>query len=118
LSARGLIVAPDRAWHANAVLSCVERSDTRLGIHIRHDVWGVRFAHGSRSSDITMRDVLGVDGVDDHGLASMGPTLRDLGSLVRELERRYGVHFQRANAAIDSSIPGAEPIIRAWIVSL
>lgn len=58
------------------------------------------------------------DGRDDHQLALATPSLKQLGTMVRHLEQRFNIFFQRHHAAIDTSLAGTEPIIRAWLTRL
>lgn len=117
LAARGLFAPPDKAWRVDIVL-LGDRNDCRLAVHIAADEWGFELVVGSRASAIRVADMPSVVGRDDHNLLAMTPSLKAFSAFVREIESRYRVHFQRAQAQIASSIAGAEPNVRAWLVSL
>lgn len=126
LAARGLYVAGDARWSVDIAIGTSNQAvritsydlDTRFDLHIRNDEWSFSFSHGSRSSTIRVTDIPTTMGRDDHGLLAHTPALRDIGRLVRMVEQRYHVFFHRAQACIESSIPGAEPMVRAWLASL
>lgn len=46
------------------------------------------------------------------------PPLKELGVLLRYLEQRFAIHLQRGSAAVETTIAGAVPVIRAWVASL
>ncbi len=118
LAARGLFIPPDRPWHVDVRIPVVGSHDSSLTLHIRNDDWSVAFEHAAKRSAILLKEVAPVADPDDHALAGLVPPLKELGVLLRDLEQRFAIAFARANAIIDTSIAGAEPIIRAWGTSL
>ena len=115
LTARELYPKEPR-WH------CVIAMDARLGSSLELEIfaeeWGFRFTHDGKESWIRVTDVPFVHGRDDHELLSKIPPLRDIGTLVRTLERRYRLRFLRRRAAIRTSIAHGDRAIRRWIESL
>src|SRR5688572_18256082 len=125
LSARGLYVPPRTPWEVSISLDIVDEStptnfveiaDTRLRVTIASTEWGFSFCHHSRASWIRVTDVPFVHERDDYLLLAQVPPLRELGRLVRSLEETYRIRFRRGYAMIRSTIGGAEPVIRAWVV--
>jgi hypothetical protein len=114
-------------WHVEIALDVVEapaptefdeRTATRFHIDIYSEEWGVFFCHAGRSSWVRITDIAFVHGRDDFGLIAAMPSLHDVGSLLRRLERQHGVQFQRDFAAVRTNLGSAEPAIRRWIATL
>jgi len=128
LSARGLFPQSGKAWRVTIALDVVERpapaifsrfADTRLHLTIQSSQWELMFCHGDRVSTLLIANgVATARDRDEHRLAGVVPALSRIGTLVRELEHRYGIFFQRHHARIEAEIPGSEPIVRAWVSSL
>jgi hypothetical protein len=118
LAARGLFIQPDLPWHVRVTLGCAERVDVSLDLEISNDEWRYVFVTGDLKSDIRVTDVAAIIGHDDFDLMALAPTLKDFGALVRALEQRIGLTFQRSAATISTTISGSEPIIRDWLRSL
>jgi hypothetical protein len=128
LSARGLFPPTSKAWRVTIALDVVDRpappifsrfADTRLHMVIQSAQWELMFCHGDRVSTLVVSNgVATARDRDEHRLAGVVPGLPRIGALVRELEHRYGIFFQRHHAGIESDLPGSEPIIRAWVSSL
>jgi hypothetical protein len=91
------------------------RRDTRFQLYIYSEEWGFRFAHGGRASWIRVTDIPFVHGADELKLLDATPPLKNLGAFVRALEAEHGLEFQRAHAAVSSTIPGAEAAVRKWL---
>ena len=91
--------------------------DTRFHLTVRSDEWSFYFCRDGRASLIRVRDVA-LKERDDHALLARTPPLREVGSLVREIESRWRIQFHRSYGAAQSDIAGAEPIARAWLASL
>jgi hypothetical protein len=126
LTERGLR-APSRTWDVEIGLDVVttpatidfdERHATRFQLLIYAEEWGFRFTHAGQTSWIRVTDISFIHGRDDHRLLEHTPPLKRIGSLIRELEKRFGVSFERQHAAVRTTIPNAEVAIRGWIVSL
>lgn len=125
LSARGLLVPPNEPWDVAIALDVVderapasfeEAADTRFHMAFAATEWGYFFCHHSRWSWIRVTDIPFVHERDDFGLRAKTPPLRDLGRLVRSLEEAYRVRFRRGYASIQTTIAGAEPAVRAWLI--
>jgi hypothetical protein len=95
-----------------------ETKTSRFHLDVYSEEWGLFFCHGGKASWIRVTDLAFVHGRDDHELLAIVPPLRDISSLLRELERRHGIHFRRDHAAIRTNLANAEQTIRAWIRSL
>lgn len=127
LSDRGIFAPPNRPWGIQIALGTAlqvpppvfaETIDTRLQITITANEWSYYFAHNGRASRVRVTDLPHADGRDDYQLAPITPPLRQLSGLVRELEQRFKLFFRRHHAAIDTTLAGTEPIIRAWLTTL
>jgi hypothetical protein len=127
LAERGLYPPQDRPWRIEITLDDVARTpmrvfaesiDTRFQVTIRPDEWSYYVAHRGRVSSVRVTDLPRVHLRDDHNFVAATPPLRRIGTLIREFEQRCHVFLQRHRAIIDTSIPGSEPIIRAWVASL
>jgi hypothetical protein len=128
LSARGLFPPSGKAWRVAIALDVVDRpappifsrfADTRLQLTIQSAQWELMFCHGDRVSTLGIANgVATARDRDEHRLSGVVPALSRVGTLVRELEHRYGIFFQRNHARIESDLPGSEPIVRAWVSSL
>jgi hypothetical protein len=126
VSARGLEPA-NRKWDIEIGLDVVCKTapvtfdptrETRFQLHIYSEEWGFRFAHAGRHSWIRVTDIPFVHVADEHDLLRHTPALKNIGSFVRELETRHALTFQRRHAAVATTIPGAESVIRSWVLSL
>jgi hypothetical protein len=124
LSARGVFPPVGKPWSVSVALDTKDRAvyiatlDTRFHLSIHPDGWGYAFTHNGRHSEITIANTPSVSGRDDHGLLASTPSLANVGALVRELERRYAVHFPRHAATVSTDLLGAEPVVRAWLTSI
>lgn len=125
LAERGIHPPSDKSWRVqvdidNEVHNRVfaETIDTRFQITIHPDHWGYCFSHAGRVSRVRVTDMPHVDGRDEHQLVGATPPLKRVGSLVRHVEQRYGVFLLRHQASIETTLPGSEPIIRAWVATL
>ncbi len=114
-------------WHIEASLDVRdapasmlfdERRDTRFRIEIYSEEWGLFFRHQGRASWIRVTDIAFVHGRDDFQLLGTLPALKDIGLLLRSIERQYSVEFRRDHALIRTNVPNAEPVVRAWVQSL
>jgi hypothetical protein len=127
LAERGIFTPEGKPWRIEIALGTAayrlsrvfaESIDTRFQITILPDEWSYYFAHGGRVSRVRVSDAAEPDGRDDHSLASATPTLRNIGVLVRHLEQRFNIFLQRPHALIETTLLGAEPIVRAWLTTL
>jgi hypothetical protein len=129
LAARGLFPPTNRTWRVDIALDVIDRPtqirstactalDTRFQIAIELDAWRYMFCHKDRTSTIHIAASTVAHDRDEHRLLAQTTTLKGVGTLIRSLEQRYQIYFQRAFAAIRSEIPGSEPMIRAWVLSL
>jgi hypothetical protein len=125
LAERGIHAPDSMPWRVQIDIDAeqharvfAETIDTRFQIMIHPDHWGYCFSHAGRVSRIRVADTQYVDGRDDHHLVGATPPLVRIGTLVRQVEQRYGVFLWRHHAHIETTLPGSEPIIRAWAASL
>jgi hypothetical protein len=125
LAARGL-TRPPGGWDVAIALEVFDRparlsltnpAEARFELAISSTEWGFLCCHRGRLSWIRVTDVPYVHDRDDLELLRRVPPLRDVGSLVRAIERRSAINFRRQHASISTSLPGAEPAIRAWITA-
>ena len=91
---------------------------TSFQLRVLSEEWGYTFTHDGRVSSIRIVDVPVVHDRDDHQLLALTPPLKDIGTLVRKLEHRYGIVFRRNAAAVRTSLAGAEPVVMAWASTL
>ena len=127
LSDRGIVPPAGQMWRVEVCLDAIAHSaarvfaetiDTRFRLVIRPDEWAYYFSHAGRVSEVRVTDVARSGGRDEHNLAASTPQLQNIGTLVRQLEQRFGLGLSRSNAMIETSLPGTEPIIRAWLTTL
>jgi hypothetical protein len=124
LAARGIYPPQGRSWRVQVALETLDRAasflatPTRFHVTIDPEAWRYVFAHDDRTSTIHVASLPNAVDRDEHRLAALTPALKNLGTLLRDLEARYRIFFQRRHAAIRTDLPGSEPIIRAWIASL
>ena len=119
------IPLPSVAWridvtldHGSRAREFAEAVDTRFQLFMRNDEWGIYFAHAGRVSRLRVTDLVRPELRDDHNLASTTPPLRRVATLVRQLETRYGVQLLGSDAAITTTLPETEPIVRSWLASM
>lgn len=114
-------------WHAEISLDVVDgpariefddRVDTRFHIDVYSEEWGFFFCHAGRVSWIRITDIPFVHGRDEHQLLAQTPSLEHVGDLVRRLEAKHSVRFNRQHAIIRTNIAAAEPQIRRWLLTL
>lgn len=127
LRTRGIGSPSIKRWHVEIALDVLtdraptdydETSATRFHLNIYTEEWGVYFCHAALSSWIRVTDIPFVHGRDDYRLLGIVPALKDIGQLLRQIERAHGIQFQRRHATVQTNIPGAEQAIRDWICSL
>lgn len=127
LSERGIVPPAGQPWRVDICLDAIAHSaarvfaesiDTRFRLVIVPDEWAYYFCHAGRVSEVRVTDTARSPGRDEHNLVTSTPPLKKIGSLVRQLEQRFGATLSRSHAMIQTSLPGTEPIIRAWVMSL
>ena len=118
LSARGLYAAPTTTWDVTIGLDNDAKNPT-AHLHIALDAieWGFRFEREGKTSWIRVLNVPCVHESDEFELLPKTPHLRNLPSLVRSIEDRFGIWFRRAHANVRTSLPNAEDKIRLWVVA-
>jgi hypothetical protein len=104
--------------NAEATFKSMDSVETRFQLNIYAEEWGYFFCHGGSASWIRVTDIPFVHGRDDHQLLGLTPPLRDIGSLVRKLEAKHMIAFNRQLAAIRSDIVGADVGVGLWVASL
>jgi hypothetical protein len=121
------IVPPTPSWSAEIIfpsaehltdLDFDENVHTLFKLDIFAEEWGFKFCYRGRLSWIRVTDIRFVHGRDDHELLPVTPPLRNIGSLLAQIETRYDIAFPRTHADVVTTIPGAEDAIRAWASSL
>jgi hypothetical protein len=126
LAARGLLPDGPR-WFVDVALSPVasrsplvldEETATQLQLEIYAEEWGIAFRHLGKGSWIRVTDLPFVHGRDDYVMLETIPALRNIGDLVRAIEARFAIRFERRAPTIRTSISSAEPIIRDWVATL
>lgn len=128
LSSLGLNPPPGTLrWHAEISLDVRpgpapaefdEARDSRFHVDIYSEEWGFFFCHRGQVSWIRITDIPFVHGRDDHRLLMQTPALPDVGKLLRSLEQKHDIHFNRAHALIRTNVVAAEPMIRRWLQTL
>jgi hypothetical protein len=127
LRQRGIPTAPAMRWHVEIAMDTSDaparpdyddRRATRFHVDIYSEEWGVFFCHGGRASWIRVTDIPFVHGRDDFALLCVTPALKDIGGLLRLVEQRNVIRFQRHLALVRTNLVGAEPAIRRWLESL
>jgi hypothetical protein len=127
LADRHLVAPAGQRWHVEIALDVRdepaprefdEATATRFHLDIYLEEWGVFFCHGGRSSWIRVTDLAFVHGRDDFQLLGVTPQLRDIGALLRRLERLHAIRFQRQHADIRTNFANVEPAIRGWLATL
>src|SRR5215831_84182 len=90
------LLAPASRWHVEVALDVRdgpalaefdEHLDTRFHVAIYSEEWGFFFCHGGRASWIRVTDVVFVHVRDDFRLLTQTPALKDIGLMMRRLER-------------------------------
>jgi hypothetical protein len=121
LMARGL-TPPDSRWHAEINISTTEAAVEEQGptvfrVELYSEEWGFWFRHAGKVSWIRVTDLPFVHGHDEHGLLADTPALKNLGTFVRTLERRFGFQFALDAPHVRSSLMNAETAIREWLAA-
>ncbi len=127
LTARALSAPALQRWNATILLAPGDRPpsaeldearDTYFRIEIYSEEWGFQFCHAGRGSWIRVTDISFVHGRDDFKLLALTPALKDIGLLLRRLEREHALALNRRVALIRTNLASAEPAIREWVRSL
>ena len=114
LAARGIVPANER-WSVEIELHA--RGAT-FRIEIYREEWGFQLATLRRASWIRVTDLPFVHGRDEFDLLRVTPRLERVGELVRALEARLELAFDRQHAAIRTDLPHAARAITAWVRAL
>ena len=112
---QSLAVTPPAVWRAELEL---RTESSRFTIEVDHREWGYIFCHAGRSSWIRVTDVPFVHDKDDFALLERTPPLRDIGALVRYIEREYKLVFKRCHASVETDVPSLVPESLRWLASL
>ena len=127
LRQRGIVSSVASRWHVEIAMDTSDapaqpeyddRRATRFHIDVYSEEWGVFFCHGGRASWIRVTDIPFVHVRDDFGLLGVTPALKDIGGLLRLVEQRNVIRFQRHLALVRTNLSGAEPAIRRWLENL
>lgn len=112
LYARGLCAIVG-GWDVTITLPA---DDATLHVAITSTEWGIELRRGTRSSWIRVTDQAFVHERDDFALIhQMPPSLEELGELVRDLEERHGIAFDRQEVRVETNIPNASARLRRWV---
>jgi hypothetical protein len=125
LAARRLNSPARKHWMVAIVLDAAAprgtsvgaEDNTRLYIEIDSTEWGILFCRGNDSSWIRVSNVPRVHECDDFGLLPYVTDLRDLGAIIRLLERRFHIQFRRQHATIHTDLVDAQQKILLWVLS-
>ena len=128
LRARSMAAPPATLrWHIEIALGLDEAElppefdeaqASRFHLDLYAEEWSLFFCHGGKASCVRITDLAFVHGRDEHALLAIVPPLRDIGMLLRELERRHGIQFQRKHAVVRTNLANAEPAVRSWLATL
>jgi len=127
LRRRGIPTTLATRWHVEIAMDTSdgpaqpeydERRASRFHVDIYSEEWGVYFCHGGRASWIRVTDIPFVHVRDDFALLGVTPALKDVGGLLRLVENRNVIRFQRHLALVRTNLVGAEPAIRRWLEGL
>lgn len=114
-------------WNVEVLLGVLEKrpstdydasTETRFHINIYSEEWSVFVCHRGQSSWVRVTDIPFVHVRDDFNLLPTFPALRDVGTLLRRVERDLGVHFAREHATIHTNLPAVEKDVRRWVAAL
>jgi hypothetical protein len=100
------------------VLASSQPVETRFEVELEPDKWRLCFSHAGQTSRIRVADMAAVDGCDDHNLLVITPQLRDLGRLLRQLERRHALRFHRDSAEVRTEHPPIKDAALRWLARL
>ena len=92
--------------------------DTRFELAITSTAWDFLFRHHGHASGIRVTDVATINERDEHDLVRHVPPLRNIGLLIRNLERNLAISFRRTRACIRTTLTNAEAPILAWVAEL
>jgi len=127
LTARGGTAPTHERWHVEVALDVAQRrapsefdetTATRFHLDIYLEEWGVFFCHAGRSSRIRVTDIAFVHGRDDFQLLGVTPQLKDIGWLLRHVEKEHDLKFMREHADVRTNVPSVEPAVRSWLATL
>lgn len=95
-------------------------ADTRFELSITPTAWEFLFRHRGHASSIRVTDVALINDSDEHDLIRQVPPLRNIGALLRTLERNHAIAFRRDRACIRTTLSGAnaDASIRSWVAEL
>ena len=78
----------------------------------------MQFVHKGKRSHVRKTDTQTFAGQDDWKLLGELPALDDIGSLVKSLESKHKISFQRSAAGTRSNLAGADAALRTWAAAL
>jgi hypothetical protein len=108
-----LHAAPRRADTSDA-----DGEPTLFRIEIYAEEWGFLFRHGGRLSWIHVTDTRFAHGRDEYELLADAPRLTRVGALLKDLEARFAIRFDRAHPTVRTNIENADELIASWAVGL
>ena len=110
------LTPPLGEWRAELELTA--DGGTRFQLEIGHAEWGFLFTHGRGSSWIRVTTLPFVHDQDDFKLLEHTPPLRDIGTLIRRLEREHAISFRRCNASVQTGFVELVPEAIRWLAAL
>lgn len=113
LIARDLIPRPTK-WFVIVTFGTTDGA--KFDLEILSEEWGFRFERDNRVSWIRVTDIAFAHGHDDHQLLPHTPKLREIGALLRSLEKTHGIQFEAP--IVRTNLDGAEPAITSWLQTL
>lgn len=114
LVARDLAPRPTK-WFVN--ITFASPSGAKVDLEILSEEWGFRFEYEGRASWIRVTDIAFAHGLDQHELLDQTPKLANFASLLRAIETRYGLEFDKS-PTVRTNLVDADRTIATWLRSL
>jgi hypothetical protein len=101
-----------------ALFDVDERTATRFELEIFDNEWGFKFCHVGKLSWIRVTDEpFAQGGRDEHALLPLVPPLREIGALLRAIERMYAIQLRRNGPLVRTDLPN-KSAIREWAFAI
>lgn len=110
------LVPPPAKWFVT--ITFPTRDGAQFDLEILSEEWGFRFERQSRVSWIRITDIAFAHGHDDHQLLAHTPPLKNIGALLRSLEKTHDVRFELDAPIVRTNLDGADRAIATWIRTL
>jgi len=115
LIARDLVPHPPK-WFVTITLATPDGA--KFDIEILSEEWGFRFERDTRVSWIRVTDIAFAHGHDDHRLLAHTPKLKDIGALLRSVEKTHDIRFEVDAPIVRTNLTDADDAIATWLQSL